>query len=264
MTPALRNVAMVFQQYSLYPDMTVRGDLAFPLKSPLLRYEEAQIARKLRADLRVELKNIQAQSGVPFLYVSHDQIEAMAMASHVGVRDQGRLVQFGSPRESARTRSASTPQAASASRASTSCPRICSPAPPRPRAISACAPSRSGRATAPRAESREPRAESRVIPVEHLGDQTRLHLSFRDHALITLTEPHTALRSGDTVRITPEPPFFSTPPAPSPSEEAAMRQFITLKEDIVAEAVDGVVSASGGRLARLEGYPHIRVVLRAD
>ncbi|EEX12611.1 dihydroxyacetone kinase [Citreicella sp. SE45] len=43
-----------------------------------------------------------------------------------------------------------------------------------------------------------------------------------------------------------------------------MRQFITLKEDIVAEAVDGVVSASGGRLARLDGYPHIRVVLRAD
>ncbi|EEX12845.1 sn-glycerol-3-phosphate import ATP-binding protein UgpC [Citreicella sp. SE45] len=99
MMPAQRNVALVFQQYSLYPHMTVRGDLAFPLKSPLLRYEEAQIARKLRADLRVELKNIQAQSGVPFLYVSHDQIEAMAMASHVGVRDQGRLVQFGSPRE---------------------------------------------------------------------------------------------------------------------------------------------------------------------
>ncbi|MCA0846254.1 dihydroxyacetone kinase subunit DhaK [Salipiger thiooxidans] len=43
-----------------------------------------------------------------------------------------------------------------------------------------------------------------------------------------------------------------------------MSQFINLTEDIVAEAVDGVVSASGGRLARLDGYPHIRVVLRAD
>ncbi|WP_353475340.1 dihydroxyacetone kinase subunit DhaK [Salipiger sp. H15] len=42
-----------------------------------------------------------------------------------------------------------------------------------------------------------------------------------------------------------------------------MSQFINLKEDIVAEAVDGVVSASGGRLARLDGYPHIRVVLRS-
>ncbi len=43
-----------------------------------------------------------------------------------------------------------------------------------------------------------------------------------------------------------------------------MSQFINLTEDIVAEAVDGVVSASGGRLARLDGYRHIRVVLRAD
>ena len=35
-TPAQRNVAMVFQQYSLYPHMTVRENLAFPLRSPLL------------------------------------------------------------------------------------------------------------------------------------------------------------------------------------------------------------------------------------
>ncbi len=37
LTPAQRNVAMVFQQYSLYPHLTVRENLAFPLKSPLLR-----------------------------------------------------------------------------------------------------------------------------------------------------------------------------------------------------------------------------------
>ncbi|MEM1342456.1 MAG: ABC transporter ATP-binding protein, partial [Pseudomonadota bacterium] len=34
LTPAERNLAMVFQQYSLYPHMTVRENLAFPLKSP--------------------------------------------------------------------------------------------------------------------------------------------------------------------------------------------------------------------------------------
>ncbi|MCA0846253.1 TOBE domain-containing protein [Salipiger thiooxidans] len=51
-------------------------------------------------------------------------------------------------------------------------------------------------------------AESRVIRVEHLGDKTRLLLSFRDHALISVTDAHTALRSGDTVRITHEAPFF--------------------------------------------------------
>ncbi|MBF9030045.1 DAK2 domain-containing protein [Rhodobacterales bacterium HKCCE3408] len=43
-----------------------------------------------------------------------------------------------------------------------------------------------------------------------------------------------------------------------------MAQFINRKEDIVAEAVDGLIAMSGGRLARLDGYPHIRVVLRTD
>ena len=43
-----------------------------------------------------------------------------------------------------------------------------------------------------------------------------------------------------------------------------MTQFINKKEDIVTDAVDGVVAASGGKLARLDGYPHIRVVVRND
>lgn len=43
-----------------------------------------------------------------------------------------------------------------------------------------------------------------------------------------------------------------------------MAQFINSRENIVVEAVDGVVAASGGKLARLDGYPHIRVVVRND
>ena len=43
-----------------------------------------------------------------------------------------------------------------------------------------------------------------------------------------------------------------------------MAQFTNSKENIVTEAVDGVVAASGGQLARLDGYPHIRVVVRND
>ena len=43
-----------------------------------------------------------------------------------------------------------------------------------------------------------------------------------------------------------------------------MSQFINKKEDIVTEAVDGIVAISGGKLARLDGYPHIRVVVRDD
>ena len=48
-TPAQRNVAMVFQQYSLYPHMTVRENLAFPLRSPLLATPPDEIARKVQA-----------------------------------------------------------------------------------------------------------------------------------------------------------------------------------------------------------------------
>ena len=43
-----------------------------------------------------------------------------------------------------------------------------------------------------------------------------------------------------------------------------MAQFINTRENIVTEAVDGLVAASGGKLARLDGYPHIRVVVRND
>ncbi len=43
-----------------------------------------------------------------------------------------------------------------------------------------------------------------------------------------------------------------------------MKQFINNKEDIVTEAIDGTIAASGGTLTRLDGYPHIRVVVRSD
>ena len=43
-----------------------------------------------------------------------------------------------------------------------------------------------------------------------------------------------------------------------------MTQFMNLRENIVTESIDGLILASGGKLARLDGYPHIRVVVRAD
>ena len=43
-----------------------------------------------------------------------------------------------------------------------------------------------------------------------------------------------------------------------------MAQFINAKEDIVTQAIDGVLASSNGLLARLDGYPHIKVVLRSD
>ena len=47
LTPAQRNIAMVFQQYSLYPHLTVRENLEFPLKSPALKTPQAKINLKV-------------------------------------------------------------------------------------------------------------------------------------------------------------------------------------------------------------------------
>ena len=55
-TPAERDVAFVFQQYSLYPNMTVYENLAFPLRSPMRRQTKQQIDKKIRevaATLRI-------------------------------------------------------------------------------------------------------------------------------------------------------------------------------------------------------------------
>ncbi|KIC50857.1 dihydroxyacetone kinase subunit DhaK [Tateyamaria sp. ANG-S1] len=43
-----------------------------------------------------------------------------------------------------------------------------------------------------------------------------------------------------------------------------MAQFVNAKEDLVKEAIDGLLACSGGALARLDGYPHIKVVYRTD
>ncbi|HEY9064716.1 MAG TPA: ABC transporter ATP-binding protein, partial [Burkholderiaceae bacterium] len=47
LAPALRDVTFVFQQYSLYPHLSVYDNLAFPLRSPLRRHDEAEIKRKV-------------------------------------------------------------------------------------------------------------------------------------------------------------------------------------------------------------------------
>ncbi len=43
-----------------------------------------------------------------------------------------------------------------------------------------------------------------------------------------------------------------------------MKQFINAKESLVTEAIDGLLRTAGGRLARLDGYPHVKVVVRTD
>ncbi len=252
-TPAQRDVAMVFQQYSLYPHLTVRENLAFPLRSPMIAMPEPEIAKrvaevaevlriphkldnkatalsggemqrvsigralvrnpriylmdeplssldaKLRADLRIELKRIHAEMGATFLYVTHDQIEAMTMATHVGVLDHGKLVQFGTPRE-IYEQPVSTYVASRLGQPHINLlPADAFPGAPAKAAQIGLRPEHIQVGEGP---------DATITRVEHLGDQTRLHLSLGPHSLITLTEPHTALKPGATLKVRPHNPLW--------------------------------------------------------
>ena len=54
---------------------------------------------KLRQEMQVELKQIQQSVGITFVYVTHDQEEALTMSDRLAVFDEGRIVQVGSPAE---------------------------------------------------------------------------------------------------------------------------------------------------------------------
>jgi multiple sugar transport system ATP-binding protein len=151
--PAERDVALVFQYYSLYPHYTVKENLEFPLKSKIRNFTAQEINQrvtkaaktlqidhllsrktdklsggemqrvaigraivrdpkiflmdeplsnldaKLREILRSELKGLQMNLGATFLYVTHDQVEAMTMGERIGVLHKGKLLQVGTPYE---------------------------------------------------------------------------------------------------------------------------------------------------------------------
>ncbi|MGH2786910.1 MAG: ABC transporter ATP-binding protein [Actinomycetota bacterium] len=54
---------------------------------------------KLRKQMQLELKRIQAEVGVTFIYVTHDQEEAMTMSNRIGVMNAGKLEQVGAPQD---------------------------------------------------------------------------------------------------------------------------------------------------------------------
>jgi spermidine/putrescine transport system ATP-binding protein len=146
-----RNVNTVFQNYALFPFLTVFDNVAFGLRNKNLTKAELRsrvnatldlvklrafekrrpgqlsggqqqrvaLARalvlqpsvllldeplgaldaKLRRSLKVELKALQEQVGITFLYVTHDQEEALTMSDRLAVMRDGRIVQIGPPSE---------------------------------------------------------------------------------------------------------------------------------------------------------------------
>ena len=72
---------------------------ALVLKPKVLLLDEplAALDLKLRKDMQNELKNIQKQMGITFIYVTHDQEEALSMSDTVVVMNRGKIQQIGSP-----------------------------------------------------------------------------------------------------------------------------------------------------------------------
>jgi spermidine/putrescine transport system ATP-binding protein len=149
-SPKKRNVNMVFQDYALFPHMTVADNVAFGLKlrrvpaderrgrvAEMLKvvrldgYEERRPAElsggqrqrvalarslvnrpaallldeplgaldlKLRREMQLELKRIQQSTGTTFVYVTHDQEEALTMSDRIAVMDGGVVQQVDEPR----------------------------------------------------------------------------------------------------------------------------------------------------------------------
>ena len=149
--PGKRDIAMVFQNYAIYPTMTVRANIEFGLKNRKVPKEErdkliaeyseivgltpylerkpselsggqrqrvalaramvkkpkvflldeplSNLDAKLRASMRTELIELQHRLGTTFVYVTHDQIEAMSMADTIVLMEKGQIQQIGTPRE---------------------------------------------------------------------------------------------------------------------------------------------------------------------
>ena len=149
--PAERDIAMVFQNYALYPHMSVYDNLAYGLRNrktpkaeiearvteaarmleiePYLKrkpralsggqrqrvamgralvrnpdvflFDEplSNLDAKLRIEMRTEVKKLHLRLGKTIVYVTHDQIEAMTLASRIAVMDNGHVRQFGTPEE---------------------------------------------------------------------------------------------------------------------------------------------------------------------
>jgi putative spermidine/putrescine transport system ATP-binding protein len=149
--PYSRDVNTVFQDYALFPHMTVAENVGYGLKvkgvkrasrqaqvEEVLRMvrldaygarkpvqlsggqrQRVALARsivnrpkvllldeplgaldlKLRQEMQVFLKSLQRELGMTFLYVTHDQEEALTMSDHVAVFNEGKIEQIGSPNE---------------------------------------------------------------------------------------------------------------------------------------------------------------------
>ncbi len=92
--PFRRPVNTVFQSYAVFPHMTVEQNIALLLDEPL-----SALDLKLRTGMQLELKRLQAEIGITFVFVTHDQHEALTMSDRIAVMNGGKILQIGTPEE---------------------------------------------------------------------------------------------------------------------------------------------------------------------
>ena len=123
--PEARDVNTVFQNYALFPHMTVADNIGYGLK--LRKVPKAEIKKRvsqmlelvqlpgyekrkpselsgaldlqLRRIMQLELKKLQKKLGITFIYITHDQEEAINMSDRIAVMNHGTFEQIGSPDE---------------------------------------------------------------------------------------------------------------------------------------------------------------------
>lgn len=95
--PRERNLAMVFQNYALYPNMSVYDNIAFSLS--VRKVDKKEIKKKVydMAKMRVELAALQHAVGTTTIYVTHDQTETMTLGTRIVVMRDGKMQQVDTP-----------------------------------------------------------------------------------------------------------------------------------------------------------------------
>jgi multiple sugar transport system ATP-binding protein len=137
------------------------------------------------------------------LYVTHDQVEAMTMATRIGVLKRGRLVQLGTPREIYEDPSETYVATRLGQPRINLMPRRLFPEVPAPTAAETI-----GVRTEHLRIDRHHQGSARVARIEHLGDQRYLHLALDGQPIVTLAGPDTDLDVGDAVALALERPLF--------------------------------------------------------
>ena len=89
-----RNLSSGDQQRIALARAMIRHPKVFLMDEPL-----SNLDAKLREDMRIELRRLQFENKVTTIYVTHDQVEAMALADRIAIMNKGHLQQVGPPEE---------------------------------------------------------------------------------------------------------------------------------------------------------------------